>query len=390
MSAVLRSANRGHLGQPGARFSVTSDAIVRANARNFSAGPGALPQKVLDELQQAIQCVPDVGLSILGISHRSDWFRAVMDETESIIRGLLGLDDEWHVLFLQGGSSLQFSMVPLNMGCLKDTPADFVVSGYWSRKVLDEARSVCHARCAWSGAANCYTRLPGWAEIAVTSGAAFVHLVTNETIEGLQYPPELPHLGLPLVCDMSSDFLSRPLDLKRCDLVYAHAQKNLGPAGVTVVLVREHMIRSAPGTLPPMLDYRTHISARSIYNTPPVLAIYTMNLVLRWLRDDIGGLDRMAMLNQQKANAIYNALDQSEGFYRTHAARENRSAMNIAFRVTEEGGDAKFLAAASKAGFSGLEGHRSLGGCRVSIYNAVNMDAAMELAAFLKNYAGGN
>lgn len=381
--SVALALKAGHLGQPDAPLF----SAEHRNVHNFSGGPGALPQAVLDQLQEAVQCVPEVGLSILGISHRSAWFRAVVDESEQHIRDLLGLSADWHVLFLQGGSSLQFSMIPMNLGCTPQTPVDWVRSGYWSNKAAQEAGAVCEVRTAWDGAPEGFSRAPAWNEIQRTPGAAFLHMVSNETVEGVQLASMPPREDGVVVCDMSSDFLARPVNLDGLDLVYAHAQKNLGPAGVTIVLLRDRLLSRIPRGLPPMLDYRTHIEARSIYNTPPVMAIYTMLLVLRWLRDEVGGLDRMAAINAAKAAAVYAALDARTDLYATHTSEQSRSMMNVAFRLRDPSGEDAFKAALDEAGFAGLDGHRSLGGFRASLYNAVSLDATRHLANMIAGFS---
>ena len=356
------------------------------NAHNFSGGPGAMPLAVLEQLAQAALEVPEVGLSLYGISHRSDWFRAVVDEAQQILRALLGAGDDWEVLFLQGGASLQFSMALVNLGCTPVTTVDWVRAGYWSARAMTEAAAVCAPHLAWDGLAQGYRALPRWDQ--TTQRPGILHVVSNETVEGLQFrdaPPRLP--GRLVVCDMSSDLLSRPIDLNAYDLIYAHAQKNLGPAGVTVVLVRKSLLERAPSGLPPMLDYRTHARAGSIYNTPPVAAIYTVLLVLRWLRDEIGDLKRMAHINAAKAAAVYAALDANPDVYIPHAQPAWRSQMNVAFRLANPARDASLRRALTDAGFSGLDGHSSLGGFRASLYDAVALEAAQNLAAVLRDWA---
>jgi len=370
---------------PGRLGTISHSANFR-NAHNFSGGPGALPQCVLDDLAAAVQEVPEVGLSILGISHRTDWFRGIVQEAECHIRSLVGLDDHWHVLFLQGGSSLQFSMIPMNLGCQKDTPVSWLQTGYWSLKAATEASAACRVRTVWDGAPTRYTTLPHWDAIQIESDAAFLHYVSNETAEGLQFDIPPPQMAYPVVCDMSSDFLARPVDVNRFDLIYAHAQKNLGPAGVTIVLLRDHLVDRIPRGLPPMLDYRTHIRAGSIYNTPPVLAIYTLVLTLRWMRAAIGSLQTMWEINQAKARVLYDAIDHSRGVFIGHASPEHRSAMNIAFRLRDPEQHDRFLAVAEKNGFSGLAGHRSLGGMRASLYNGMGIEAVKDLATFISEY----
>lgn len=341
-----------------------------------------MPQVVLDQVAEAVREVPEVGLSIFGINHRGSWFRAVVDEAEEIICTLLGLQTGWRVLFLQGGASLQFSMALANLGCNRHTPVDWIRAGYWSAKAMQEASAVCSPRVLWNGEGDGFARLPRWYDL--NPEADVLHYVSNETVEGLQFHQTPPRqAGRAVVCDMSSDFLSRPVDLDAHDLIYAHAQKNIGPAGVTVVLIRNHLLDRVPPSLPPMLDYRTHIRAGSIYNTPPVAAIYTMLLVLRWLRDEVGGLERMAAANAAKAAAVYSALDARPDVYSTHAQQQSRSTMNVAFCLTEPSQESAFRQAIAEAGLVGLDGHRSLGGFRASLYNAVTLEAAEDLARFL-------
>lgn len=357
------------------------------NDLNFSGGPGVLPATVLAETQQAIARVPEVGLSILGISHRSDWFAAVVDEAERNIRQLLKLPESHAVLFLQGGASLQFSMIPMLLLRGSGKTAEYLRTGYWSGKAIPEARLEGDVRVIWDGEAQGFRRLPNPAELSCSPDAAYLHYVSNETVEGTQFH-DIPGIdGVPRVCDMSSDFLSRPFDADRYDLIYAHAQKNLGPAGVTVVIVRRELLDRTPAGLPTLLDYRTHLDARSIYNTPPVFAIYVVLLVTRWLLNDMGGLEKMALINRRKAENLYTAIDHSEGFYQAWATSENRSLMNVVFKLQSAELEADFLKQAAGEGFSGLAGHRSLGGIRASIYNAMTPQAVHSLCEFMKSFA---
>jgi phosphoserine aminotransferase len=353
---------------------------------NFSGGPGALPASVLAQASAAIQMVPEVGLSVLGISHRSDWFRSIVDQAEANFRQLLNLDDRYRVLFLQGGGSLQFSMIPMSFLRGQSRSAEYLHTGYWSGKSIPEARREGSVRVVWSGETEGFRRLPSPEEVDFSSDAAYVHYIANETVEGLQFHQLMGHADVPRICDMSSDFLSRPIDLNDFHLVYAHAQKNLGPSGVTVVVVREEFLDRAPTDLHAMLDYRSHIKAESIYNTPPVFAIYVTMLVSRWLLQDIGGLETMQSINEAKAATIYSTLDDSDGFYRGQAAIANRSWMNIAFTLPSRELEQKFLQEATAAGFYGLEGHRSLGGIRASLYNAVTLEAAVALSEFMLEF----
>ena len=356
------------------------------NNLNFSGGPGALPESVLLEVQQSIIEVPDVGLSILGISHRSDWFAAVVAELENNIRKLLGLSADYHVLFLQGGATQQFSMIPMTLLRGKTAPAEYLHTGYWSGKALAEARREGNIRVLWSGESDGFVRLPGDDELAFSPDAPYLHYISNETVEGLQFHRVLGRDDVPRVCDMSSDFLSQPCEAERYSLIYAHAQKNIGPAGVTVVLLRDELLKDAPTDLPGFLDYRSHIRAHSIFNTPPVFSIYVVLLITRWLLNDIGGLARMAEINRSKAELLYALLDNSNGYYRGRAKADDRSLMNVTFTMDTPDTEKRFLAEAQAAGFSGLAGHRSTGGIRASLYNGLTLAAAEQLAGFMREF----
>ena len=324
------------------------------NNLNFSGGPGALPDSVLLEVQQSIIEVPEVGLSILGISHRSDWFAAVVAELEGNIRKLLGLSSDYHVLFLQGGATQQFSMIPMTLLRGRISPAEYLHTGYWSGKALAEARREGSIRVLWSGESEGFVRLPADGELAFSQDAPYFHYISNETVEGLQFHRVLGRDDVPRICDMSSDFLSQPCEAERYSLIYAHAQKNIGPAGVTVVLVRDELLKDAPTDLPGFLDYRSHIKSHSIFNTPPVFAIYVVLLITRWLINEIGGLEKMAGINRSKAELIYGLLDSSNGFFRGRAQAKDRSLMNVAFNLETPEAEKRFLAEAQAAGFSGL------------------------------------
>jgi phosphoserine aminotransferase len=364
-------------------------AALHRNELNFSAGPGALPQAVLEQARQAILELPETGLSVLGMSHRSAWFEALLEEAERNLRELLSIPQSHAVLFLQGGSSLQFSMIPMNFARPGDPAPRHVRSGYWSAKAIEEARCVRPLELAWDGQPGGYRHLPPADAFAGcdAAGLPYLHYVSNETVEGLQFAlaPQLERV--PLIADMSSDFLSRPIDFRRHAMVYAHAQKNLGPAGVTVCVIDRALLERVPDGLPPMLDYRTHLRHRSNYNTPPVFGIYTMTLVTRWVRDTVGGLAAMTRSNAAKSRCLYAALDGLGELVQVHAAREFRSAMNASFRFREARLDAAFLAEAAQAGFSGLAGHRALGGIRASLYNAVSERAVSALADLLEDFA---
>jgi len=360
--------------------------INQKNRLNFSGGPGVLPESVLQQAQQAIIEVPETGLSVLGISHRSDWFAAVVSELEANIRALLGLPDSYHVLLLQGGATQQFSMLPMALLRASAHPADYLHTGYWSGKSIPSAQREGPVRVAWSGEADGFTRLPGDDELELSGNAPYLHYVSNETVEGVQFHRVLGRDDVPRVCDMSSDFLSRPCCAERYSFIYAHAQKNIGPAGVTVVLMRDELLQRVPTDLPGFLDYRVQAQAHSNYNTPPVFAIYVVLLVTRWLRDEIGGVARMDAINRAKADVLYRLLDDSDGFYRGRARASDRSLMNVAFTLETPERERLFLAEALAAGFSGLAGHRAIGGVRASIYNAMTLSAVEELAGFMDDF----
>jgi phosphoserine aminotransferase len=352
---------------------------------NFSAGPGVLPLPVLEEAQRDLLCLPGVGASVLEISHRSKHFDAIIQEAEANLRQLLSIPDHYHVLFLQGGASLQFAMVPMNL--LGDGSADYIITGSWGEKAIKEARLVGTARAVWNGKDENFIRTPHPDEYAIDPSARYVHFTSNETIHGVQFATEPPVGDVPLVCDMSSDFLSRPIDINRYALIYAGAQKNAGPAGVTIVIIRDDLVQRAPETLPAMLNYRVQAENKSLYNTPPVFAVYIVMLMTRWLMHTIGGLENMARINREKASMLYQVIDESNGFYRGHAHPEHRSMMNVTFRLPTEALEKQFLQEAEAHGLHELKGHRSVGGCRASIYNPMPIEGVRALCEFMREFA---
>lgn len=356
------------------------------NNLNFSGGPGALPENVLLQLSEEIIKVPGLGISILGISHRSEWFAEVISELENNIRALLGLTDAYHVLLLQGGATQQFSMVPMTLLRGRSTAAEYIQTGYWSGKAIPEARLEGPIRVVWSGETTGFKRLPTDEELYFSPDAPYIHYISNETVEGLQFQRVLGRDDVPRVCDMSSDFLSKPCDFERFSLIYAHAQKNIGPSGVTVVVVRDDLLARSPGGLPSFLDYKIQANAHSNFNTPPVFAIYAVLLVTRWLIQDVGGLTRMDQINRHKATLLYSLIDESDGFYQGRAESADRSLMNVVFNLPSQELEKRFLTEALAAGFSGLSGHRAIGGVRASIYNAVTIDAVEELVNFMDSF----
>jgi phosphoserine aminotransferase len=360
-----------------------SDRIV-----NFAPGPATLPVTVLEQVRRDLVSLPGVGISPLEISHRSTWFAEVIGEAEANLRELLDVPATHHVVFCQGGATQQFSMAPMNL--LRGFPgiAEYLVTGSWSAKALREADKEGSVRIAWSGADDGFRRVPDPHEWTMSPDAAYLHVTTNETIEGVEWR-ELPSppAGVPIVVDASSDLLSQPIDVSSIGLLYAGAQKNLGPAGVTVVIVRDDLLERAPAGLPSMLEYRTFVEHGSLYNTPPVFAIYVLMLVTRWLRDQVGDLVEQERHAAAKAALLYDAIDASDGFYAGHAEPGSRSIVNVTFRLPRDELDARFVAQAAERGLAGLKGHRSVGGIRASIYNAMPTEGVEELAGFMAAFA---
>ena len=350
---------------------------------NFSAGPAVLPVPVLEQAQRELVSLPDVGMSILEVSHRSKVFEGVLARAEADIRELANVPSNYRVLFLQGGASLQFTMVPMNLLQERMT-ADYLVTGAWSSKAVDEARKIGNVHIAATTKAEQFTRIPRAEEIVLTAGAAYVHMTSNNTIYGTEWKA-LPDVGdIPLVSDTSSDMFSRPIDVGRHALIYAGAQKNMGPAGVTVVLIREDLLARSAASLPVMLSYAVHAENGSMFNTPPVFAIYMLGLVTRWLIGQ-GGLGAIAVVNERKAGKLYAEIDRT-GFYRGTAQKDSRSLMNVTFRLASEELEKQFVKDAEKAGFDGLKGHRSVGGMRASIYNAFPEAGVDALTAFMQEF----
>jgi len=356
---------------------------VNERAWNFSPGPGALPLPVLEQIRDEIVELPGAGASILEVSHRSDVFERVIEEAETNLRELLSIPGTHRVLFLQGGASLQFVMVPMN---LMLSGADYVVTGSWGKKAFAEAAMRGDARLVWDGAETGFTSVPDGLG-GRPSKADYLHVTSNETIEGVEFPVGFePANGPPLVCDASSDFLSRPIPMERYGLLLAGAQKNAGPTGLTVVVIRGDLLDSIPRGLPTMLDYRTFVEHRSLYNTPPGFAIYVLMLVTRWLRDTIGGLEAMAKINEEKASILYEAIDRSDGFYAGVAAPGSRSRMNVTFRLPNERLERAFVGRAFEKGLLELGGHHSVGGVRASIYNAMPVEGVLALRDFMEGF----
>jgi len=350
---------------------------------NFSAGPAVLPLPVLEEIQRDLVSLPGVGMSILEISHRSAPFEKILAEAEQSIRTLAAIPSTYKVLFLQGGASLQFSMVPMNLLTAGAT-ADYIDGGSWAEKAIKEAKKVGIVNVAATTKGENYSRLPRQAELQLTPGAAYVHMTSNNTIEGTEYKA-LPSVGdVPLVSDTSSNMFSRPIDVARHALIYAGAQKNMGPAGVTVVIIRDDMLQRSQKSLPTMLNYAVHAENNSLYNTPPAFAVYTLGLVMKWLLGQ-GGLPAIAAANERKAGKLYAEIDRT-GFYRGTADKGDRSLMNVTFRLGTEELEKQFIKESTAAGLDGLKGHRSVGGMRASIYNAFPEDGVDGLVSFMKEF----
>lgn len=354
-------------------------------AYNFNAGPAALPLEVLEQAKEELTDFQGTGMSVMEMSHRSKAYEQVHNETQQLFRELLNLPDSYRVLFLQGGASLQFAMIPMNFLGEGQT-ASYVHTGSWANKAIKEAKLFGEVHIAASTKDENFTRVPSPGEIEVKETSSYLHITSNETIGGIQYKT-FPDTGkVPLIADMSSDILSRPIDAGKFSLIYAGAQKNLGPSGVTVVILSEDLLGKARKDLPTMLQYATHAENNSLYNTPPVYSIYMMNLVLKWIRKN-GGLAAMERMNAEKAQLIYDVIDASGGFYKGVAQKESRSMMNITFRMETEELEKQFVKASEEQGFVGLKGHRSVGGLRASVYNAVPYESCKALADFMQDFA---
>ena len=350
---------------------------------NFNAGPAALPIEVLEEIRDSFLNFGGSGMSITEISHRSALFDDVINDAVVRTRRLLKLDDTFHVLFIQGGASLQFCMIPMNLLGEEDT-ADYVNTGTWSTKAVKEAEVLGKTiNVAASSEDKNFSYIPK--NITFNNKAVYVHITSNNTIKGTQWASYPETGGVPLIADMSSDIMSRPFDVGKFGLIYAGAQKNIGPAGVCMVIIRDDMLKRVPETLPSMLKYTTYASKNSMFNTPPCFAIYMIQLVMKWLEETVGGLEKMQQINQAKARLLYEAIDAGD-FYQGTAETDSRSIMNVTFRLPNEGLEKQFIEQALKNGLGGLKGHRSVGGCRASIYNATSLAAVEALVDFMKTF----
>ncbi len=355
---------------------------------NFSAGPAVMPVPVLEQAQSELRSYNGLGMSVMEISHRSKHFEAIIESARNGIRELLQVPDNFRILFMQGGASLQFSMVPINfLGA--DQTADYVITGFWGRKALTEARRCGNINVISSTEENGYRSVPEQAELKFSPDARYVHYVANETIEGVEFKYHLDAGGIPVVCDMSSNILSKPVDFDNYALIYTGAQKNIGPSGIAVVIIREDMFEQIPAGLHTLLDYRAIDENGSMANTPNTWSIYLVDLVCKWLKGE-GGVTAMQVRNEKKAAFLYDAIDSSDGYYVGHAYRNARSVMNVTFSLATDELNERFCSEAADASLDGLKGHRSLGGVRASIYNAFPEEGVHALVDFMRDFAQRN
>ncbi len=358
---------------------------------NFSAGPAALPLPVLQQVQEELLCLPGAGASVMEVSHRDKIFVDIIEDAEARIRALLGISDDYAVLFLQGGAALQFSMIPANLLRGSDKTAQYLVTGSWAKKALGEAKKEGEVDVIFDAKEANYDHVPKPGQYKVNDDAAYLYYCSNETIQGVQFAsePECP-ASVPLISDASSDFLCRPLPIEKYGIVYACAQKNAGPAGVTVVVIRRDLLDRGSESLPGYLQYKNHADGGSMWNTPPTFAIYVLGKVARWLGEDIGGLQAMERLNREKSGILYDVIDTHSGFYKGHAQADSRSLMNVTFTLPNDELQANFIKQAAEHDLASLKGHRSVGGIRASIYNAMPREGAESLANFMKDFAAKN
>lgn len=355
---------------------------------NFSAGPAILPEEVLLEAQQDMLSYKGTGMNVMEMSHRGKVYDEIFKNAQNDFKKLLNISDNYEILFLQGGATLQFSMVPLNL-MPPVNKADYIVTGGWSKSAVKEAKRVGTVNIAASTESENFVRIPTQAELKLDPEAAYVHYTSNNTLYGTEWQTE-PEVGnVPLVCDASSDILSRSIDVNKYAMIYAGAQKNLGPSGATVVIIRKDMLERSQDSLHTYLNYKAHAEKESMYNTPATYPVYIVGLVLKWLIN-MGGVDVMNKRNVEKANIIYNAIDDSDGYYKGHAQKDSRSLMNVCFTMGSEDLEKKFLSEAKTKGFEGLKGHRSVGGLRASIYNAFPKAGVEALAQFMSDFKKNN
>lgn len=352
-------------------------------AYNFNAGPSALPLAVLEKAQKELVDFQNTGMSVMELSHRSKEYEAVHNRAKELLYELLQIPENYDILFLQGGASTQFSMIPMNL-LQEGQVANYVLTGSWSEKALKEAKKVGATHVSASSKDEKHNFIPSLENIQLSENAAYLHITSNNTIYGTQWKT-FPKVDVPLIADMSSDILSRPLPVEDFGMIYAGAQKNLGPSGVTVVIIRKDLIGKEDENIPTMLKYSTHAEKNSLYNTPPTFGIYMLSLVLEWVKEQ-GGVEAIEKANEEKAAILYDAIDESNGFYVGHAKEDSRSLMNVTFNLSDSELEKQFLQEAKEKGFVGLNGHRSIGGCRASIYNAVPKEACIALRDFMVEF----
>lgn len=357
---------------------------------NFSAGPAVMPVCVLEQIRDEILCLPGAGASVMEISHRSEQFIAVQEGAKQRLIRLLNVPSDYEVLFVQGGSRLQFSMIPMNLLRGAPTVAEYVITGTWGKSALDEAVREGKVNVTWDGKSTNYDRLPSADQLKIPSNAAYVHVTSNETIQGVQFPTEINTNGAPLVCDSSSDFMHKPVDISKYGILYACAQKNAGPAGVTVIIIRKDLLSKSSPSLPGYLSFKNHADADSMWNTPPTFAVYVLGLIAKWLEETVGGLDAMHALNMKKAALLYDVVDRFPKLYQGHAQKDCRSLMNVTFRLPDEATEKAFLKGATAHSLDALKGHRSVGGIRASIYNAMPIEGCQTLADYMIDFASKN
>jgi len=355
---------------------------------NFSAGPAIMPLSVLEKAKEEMISLGGIGISVMEVSHRSKHFEPILEKAGQGIRDLLNVPENYKILFLQGGASLQFSMIPMNF-LVKGETADYVITGTWGKKAIKEAKRCGDAKTIFSSADSGFKSVPSQDELNFTENARYIHYTSNETIEGVEYKYDLDGGGIPVICDASSNILSKPIDVAKHALIYCGAQKNIGPSGVTLVIIRDDLIAKVPENQHSMLDYRLLAENDSMLNTPNTWGIYIISLVCDWLREK-GGLSAMEKLNEEKAGILYEAIDASDGFYSGHAEKSARSLMNMTYRLPSEELEKQFTSEAAKQGLDGLKGHRSVGGIRASIYNAFPREGVEKLVEFMKDFAQKN
>ncbi len=353
---------------------------------NFSAGPAILPPEVLEKVQDELLSLGGIGMSVMEVSHRSKHFEPILHSAESGIRELLQVPDNYKILFLQGGASLQFAMIPMNF--LKNT-ADYVVTGAWGEKAVKEARKCGNVNVIHSTKDSGFKSVPTPDELNFSQTADYIHYCSNETIDGVEFKYDLDGKGIAVICDASSNILSKPIDIEKYALLYAGAQKNIGPSGVTLVIIRDDLLERVPANQFSMLDYRAIAANDSMLNTPNTWGIYLISLVCEWLKAK-GGVAAMERINEEKAKILYDAIDTSDGFYQGHAEKAARSLMNVTFRLPSEDLEKQFVTEATANGFDGLKGHRSVGGIRASVYNAFPKEGACALVEFMRDFSQKN